>query len=277
MKRLHIKRLDEVSLVDKGANQRAFVTLWKRAPEEKPVADPKDDTISLPVLNKVLAALGFGKNSIVAEPVEKRVKQMPNGKWAAMDDAGESMGMFDTEAEARAAAYGEKRKMADKPKDEPTPEVVSKADFAKLQADLEIAKADALKQAEKVTKLETERRDAEFTKRAEGYAPLPMKAPEFAVILRKCADVLTPEENAELDRVLSAASEMAKKAGLMKEIGSDSHEEGTAAALVAARVAELRKAEPKLTEVQARAQVYKSDPALRRKVENEQRAAQAVR
>ena len=266
---MRIRRLDEFSLVDRPANPLATIVMSKRLDKEP---DMKDNTEAQGLLKKLAQALGFASDVVVPDTiVAKGVKQMPDGKWMAMDDAGKEIGMFDTEDEARAAAYGKKtqeKKMAD--------ENVSKADFAKLQEDLakaqgEIAtaKADAAAQAEKVAKLETERKDAEFAKRAEGYAPLPIKADVFGPILRKAADVLTVEENAELDRVLTAASEAMKASGLLKEHGSDSHEEGTAVAKVAQLVADARKANPKLTEVQARAQVYKADPALRREVEAE--------
>lgn len=270
-RRLKIARLDEISLVDRGANPLARVLVWKRdtTPEKEM---PQDKTEALGLLRKIADAFGFARELATDDKsVQKRVEQMPNGKWMAMNHAGEKMGEFDSKEEAEAAAYGKKqeKKMAD--------ETVTKADFEKMQerltkaeADAVAAKADATARAEKVAKLETERRTADFIKRAGTYAPLPIgKADAFAVILMKAADVLTTEENAELDRVLTAAAEIAKTAGLLKEHGSDSHEEGTAAAKVAAKVADLRKANPKLTEALAKAQVYKSDPALRREVEAE--------
>ena len=208
--------------------------------------------------------------------VAKRVEEMPNGKWHAFNDAGRMIGEFDSKEEAQAAAYGKNDKETQEMADQKNDETVAKAleDLQKQMADVtkraEKAEADATERAAKIEKLETEKRDAEFIKRTADYAPLPIGKPaEFAVILRKAADVLTTEENAELDRVLTAAAEAMKASGILKEIGSGSHEEGTAAAKVAAKVADTRKADPKLTEVQARAQVYKADPALRREVEAE--------
>lgn len=258
--------MDEFSLVDKPANPLARIVLTKRAPEEKPVPEQKDTS----VLRKIAQALGFAPDVVV--DTNKRVEN-DGGKWIAYDDAGAKIGEFDTEDEAREAAYGEKKKMAEQPKnDEPTPEVVSKAEFAKLQERLEKAEADATAQAEKVAKMENERRDAEFAARAATYAPLPIKADTFAPILRKCADALTEDENKELDRILTAAAAMAKAGNVTKEIGSGSQDEGTAAAKVAAKLDELRKAHPAKSEPQLRTMIWKADPELRRAYENEQQA-----
>lgn len=264
---MKIRRLDEFSLVDKPANPLARILMTKRAPEEKPVAEPKDTS----VLQEIAQALGFAPDVVVSGNFTKRVEN-EGGKWVAYDSDGKKIGEFDSEDEARQAAYGEKKKMADQPKDE----AVSKAEFAKLQerlekaeADAATAKADAEKQAEKVTKMETEKRDAEFAKRAEGYAPLPLKVETFAPILRKAADVLTTEENAELDRILTAAAEAMKASGILKEKGSDDASDGTATAKVRAKVDELKKAHPTKSDAQLRVMVYKADPKLRAEIEAE--------
>lgn len=275
-RRLKIARLDEISLVDRGANPLARVLVWKRdtPKDDKKMPEPQDKTEAIGLLRKLADAMGFARELAADDKFEKRVKQMPNGKWMAMNDAGEEMGMFDTEEEARRAAYGEKKKMAE-PKDEAVTKAVE--EMQKKLDDLtkraEKAEADAKAEADKVAKLETERRDAEFAKRAEGYAPLPIKADTFAPILRKAADVLTAEENAELDRVLTAAAAAMKASGIMKEIGSGGHEDGTAMAKVNARVDELRKAQPGKSDAQYRAMVWKENPALRREVEAEQAPA----
>lgn len=275
-RRMRIRRLDEFSLVDKPANPLATIVLTKRAPEKEMPA-PQDETITLSMLNKVLRVLGVGG----IEPIEKRVKQLPDGKWMAMDDAGKEMGMFDTEAEARRAAYGEKKKMADPIKE---PDTVSKADVEALTkrmeeiqkaADERIAKAeaDAKANAEKVEKMQEDARVAGFVKRAAEFRSLPIKAAEFGPLMAKIAKALDEKEFAEFERVLSAANEVARVGGVLKEIGSGAAPEGSAEAEVNAQIAELRKQDPKLSVQAARGQVFKNDPTLRRKVEAEQAPA----
>jgi hypothetical protein len=253
-RRMRIRRLDEFSLVDRPANPLATIVLTKRAPTEKPVKPEATEEQVVGWVTKALQALG----------IKKRVSER-DGKWIAFDEEGKELGAFDSKEQAEARAYGKRQEKVMPEQEKPEAEVVSKAEVEAITKAL----TERLEKAEADAKIEKAARTAEFTKRAEGYKPLPI-ADGFGAILMKAADALTTEENAELDRVLSAASEAMRQSGIMKEIGSGAPEEGTAVAEVAKKVEELRKQDPKLTEQAARAKVYKSNPELRRKVEAEQ-------
>lgn len=200
----------------------------------------------------------------------------------AEQDKTEAVGLLKKLAQALGLVAEIEKVEQEKPPVAEKIEQVSKAEFDKmaeklaaLEAENTAAKAEATAQAETVAKMAMEKRDAEFAVRAEGYAPLPLKAAEFAPILRKCADVLTEDENKELDRVLSAAAAMAKAGNITTEIGSGAQDEGTAAAKVASKLDELKKAHPAKSDAQLRTMIWKADPGLRRAYEDEQRGQPA--
>ena len=155
-------------------------------------------------------------------------------------------------------------------KDEP---VNNKAEIEAIAKRVEEAEKRAKDAEQEVAKLRLDARTAEFTRKAETlYTSLPGKAAEKATVLRKVADgeKLTDDEQKLLEKMLRAGNE-AMAQGLFEEIGSDAAPaSGTAAARANAKAAELRKADPKLSEAAALAQVYKSDSKLMREVEREE-------
>lgn len=273
MKRLRVQRIDTVGFVDKGDNPPAFLTFFKRAPEEKPVTDKSDIEEGHRVLSQLLGWFKRAEKVAVDDKLAKRVERAGD-KWAAFNDAGEKVGEFDTEEAARAAAYGkqEKREM---PEQDKTPEAVTKAveEMQKKLDDLtkraETAEADAKANAEKVEKLAEEKRIATYIAKAETFKSLPIKAAEFGPLMAKLAKALTTEEFAEIERVLAAANESARVGKLTEELGSGAPE-GSAAAKVQAEVAKMKQTDPSLSDELARGKVFKANPTLRRELEAEQ-------
>lgn len=303
---MKIRRLDEFSLVDRPANPLARVVLTKRLKTDKGDAKPfaemrgnrrardevwqftsdladcinramddedvtdKGAFIEQSLTEFVSAVQAALPNWTAGKPMEKEKKAEAIG---LLTKVAQALGLGSKDIEKLETPEGEKP-VADKPAAPAAPaaETVSKAEMEALTKRLEKAEADAKANAEKVEKLQSEQRLAEFSKRATEYAPLPVKVETFAPILMKAADVLTEDENKELDRVLRAAAEAMTKAGVMKEIGSGAAEEGTAAARVAAKLDELKKAHPNKSEAALRAEIWKNDPKLRAAYEAEQSA-----
>lgn len=150
---------------------------------------------------------------------------------------------------------------------------VSKAETEALRKRLADAEAE-------IRKMQLDARNAEYVAKAQRlYPSLPVKAEELGPVLRKIADgeKLSDGELKLHERALAAGNEAAHTARLFQEIGSGVADEGSATAKADALATELRKADPKLTQEQALAKVYKSDPDLRREIEAEERALRGAR
>lgn len=145
------------------------------------------------------------------------------------------------------------------------------ADSAKLRDELKKA-ADAAKASdEKLATIQAEKERAEMITKAAEFRDLPGASPDdMGPILIKIRKAL---ETAEFDKVfamLKASALIVRKSALFGEIGSGD-QGGTSAKAEANRKAEeLRKHETGLSLQQARAKVYKSDPALMERVNAEE-------
>lgn len=138
---------------------------------------------------------------------------------------------------------------------------------------LEDAEKRAKDAEERVAKIEMDRRNETFVQKASQWTHLPVKAQVLGPILRKVADgeKLTTEEQAEMDRVLSAANEANRTARLFEEVGSGAEGDGSATSKVNKLAKEAQAANPKLSDAAARAQVYERNPGLMAEVEAEDR------
>ena len=150
-------------------------------------------------------------------------------------------------------------------------EAVIKANDAE-KAEL-IAKAEEqATKAENAEKIAKEERDVRETRdyiaKSAGYENIAKADDEFGPVLKSIAnaerDGALPEGTAaKLDEVLKAADEQVKAGDLFKEAGRAGHggasdSEGKAKAAAA----EIKKADPKLTDAQAIAKAYEADPSL---------------
>lgn len=152
-------------------------------------------------------------------------------------------------------------------KEELAPEV--RALIEKAEADAAAATAEANK-AHEVAKTERDARlRRESIAKAETMTHVPElggKPVEFGELLLKCEGALDADTFGTLERVLKATHEQLRDSELFKSQGREGagYAAGGALGKVEAKVAELRKADPKLTEAQAWDQVLKSDPELYR-------------
>jgi hypothetical protein len=138
--------------------------------------------------------------------------------------------------------------------------LIAKAEPA-LQEVLKAQRAE-LKQAQDIAKAERDARlNREYISKAEALPMISESKDDLAGLLRRAADALTPEDNEKLEKVLKAANEQIAKGNLFSEFGSGGGET-TISKSVEAMAAELRKADPSLTQELAITQVYEQNPDL---------------
>jgi hypothetical protein len=135
------------------------------------------------------------------------------------------------------------------------------------KARTELAKQVAVERDARLTR--------EFITKAETKMQhLPTPASELGPILKELSEK-APEAYAKLEKVLEGANEKAKtSAALLKEIGKGGNggeSADTAMAQLKKHAAEIRKAEPKLTEAQAFSQATQRNPELYAQYEREQK------
>lgn len=119
----------------------------------------------------------------------------------------------------------------------------------------------------------------EFIAKAEkSMSHLPTTAAELAPILKELSEK-APDAYAKLEKVLEGASEKAKTtAQLLKELGRGGQGDGnadTAMAKLTKIAAELKKADPKLTDAAAMTRALSANPALYEQYETERKAGEA--
>lgn len=164
---------------------------------------------------------------------------------------------------------------------QPTPELkpdpVEKAEITALQKKLDEAQERETALAKRVEAMETARQDQVFVEKVRKLEHLPVNAAEFGPLLRKVAGALDEDEFKEVERVFAAQNEIVRVGKLYAEIGSAAGE-GTALGKVQAEARKLMDSDPKLTQADAEAIIYKRQPSLMHEVEREEAArADAVR
>lgn len=123
--------------------------------------------------------------------------------------------------------------------------------------------------AERIAKEERDVRETrDYIAKSAGYENLAKADDEFGPVLKSIAnaerDGALPEGTAaKLDEVLKAADEQVKAGDLFKEAGRNGHGGNSdAEGKAKAAAAEIKKADPKLTDAQAIAKAYEADPSL---------------
>jgi len=298
--RLRLTRLDSVGFVDQGANPVADITLWKRHQPDQTGDDMADQNKTpdanevakavLSALQKSGYAIATDSGYAIATDANDLLKQiaalLSKSGYAIATDSGYAIATDSGYAIAtdRVRQPFMKRFLKALGLSDAQVEAVEKVDAQPEPMDAEVAKrmADAEKRAaeaeavakaatDRISALELQRRTEQAVEKARGFAHLPVKPEEFGVILRKVNDgeKLTDAERAELERALAANNEVVRTAKLFIEIGKTAAPEGSARAKVDAAAAEIRKANPKLSEQAARGQVYKQHPEWMAEVEAE--------
>src|SRR5512139_3287438 len=197
-------RVDFGSLVDVPANQHAHVLLFKRA---------------------------------TPDPIEKMIRE-EDGKFCVYSASGKKLGEHNTRAEALAqlraveASKERAQKMSDTKTDHGTEDIAKRlADLEKRAKDAEDrATAAEAKHEEALTLAKAEkdaRLTAEFIRKAEGFANLPVKPDVLGPILKKLTDALTAEEYTQVETVLRAAN--AASAAVFSEHGRGGGDAGQSA------------------------------------------------
>lgn len=275
--------VDEISLVDDGANQAAEVLIFKRRDSDGTFnRDPglaghleQEHHMDLETIAKAL------------ESAEGRLTELVSkleATEAERDEAATALAKANADLAAAEVELTKARAKAEKAKDgedeeddddaevmkslpeslrkrlEDAAEVIRKANERAAAAEAELAKArDAAEQAEAVSKAK-----AAGIQNAADVAPL---------LLRVRKGKSTPEDADKLERFLVAASAQATTANLFKSIGSaDTGETTDPEALLKSRATEIQKANAGMTYEQAYSRALDLNPGLYGEIQKQRRA-----
>lgn len=150
------------------------------------------------------------------------------------------------------------------------------ADQAALAERVAKAEQDAADEARVAKAERDERLTREFVGKAESYKSLSQKPAEFGPVLKAASEKLTKDEYAEIERVLTAADNALHTAGVFAEQGRSGdgpQGDDTAIAKATKAAAEIRKNDSSITPAGALQQVFKADPELASRYQDEVRAA----
>lgn len=271
--RLYDVSLNEISLVDAGANADARVVLMKRdednmevektegqpaAPEAPvaPVTETQGEDLS--ALTKAL------------EDAEAALEELSKGLDEASDEIERLAGENETLAAENEILKGDIAK-----RDVPVEDVLKGVDepvrkaFEALEARLNAAEAVAKRAAE-------EAETGEYIAKARAFGNLPVAAEVLGPILRRVRkNESTEQDLGELERVLTAANAAlegpgavskgegaVEKKGLFEEVGKRGAEGVTAADRINQAAKEIRKSAPNLSEAEAFTKALDQTPAL---------------
>lgn len=263
-KRLDNLEVNEISVVDDPGNPGARVELWKRR--------------DAGLFEKARAAVAklFGKDAIAkldAELAAASLEPPPAGDPSPTEDPpmADPTPAVTQEAVQKAIADALAVQKAE------TEALVAKARAdakAEAEADIKKLRDENAALAETVSKAQAEVvRKARVQKIKDTFPALVVDAEKMADVYGALNEDLTKA----LDATLEAANAAVQKLGLTAEVGSRAPAGGSATEKVAAKAAEIRKARPELTEHQARAEVWKTNPELRAEYNRERREASDTR
>lgn len=169
---------------------------------------------------------------------EREVHPMPEINKSALP---EDVRQYIEELEKKA---GEANKMPE--------EITKQLDDLKKRADA--AEAELKKERD-------ERLTREYVAKAQGFANLSVNPQEFGAVLKALAEKC-PDEYAKIEATLKAADEAVGKSALFDERGRPGVSAASAMGKIEAAAAELRKADPTLTQAQAVEKVLDQNPGL---------------
>lgn len=272
--------IDEISLVDDGANEDARVVIVKAKSGLPGHAAPGGDDPSNPDAASMAAASikefemdieTLSKALDDAEAKLAALEKRASDAEAALKDAEEVIKAKDEEvakakAEAEAKAKGEKSPDGDE-------DDVMKSLPESLRKRLEQADAIAKAAQEEVTKMKEAQEQAEFIAKAKAMGAGDAEK-IGGLLMRVAKGTTTADDAATLETMLKAASEQGKTAALFKALGSDSAVDGEPEAMLKAKADEIQKAsDGKLTKEQAYAKAVEENPSLYTAYVSKRRAA----
>ena len=296
--------IDEISLVDRGANADARVVLLKRDGE---MTGPKtfkdlmsqrkaeDDLwrvfgVFREVVESVLSSGESNKQALIKDAFDQfsdalkpiiEVKKMSGNNdltavTEALTKAEERLATLDTglkDAQAEIAkrdakiAELEKVAKADQNQTDQTEDVLKSAPESIRKA-FEALNARVAASEAVAKRMQDERELEAFSKRAGQFERLTFDVKTFGPLLHRIAKGATTAADAdEVERVLKAADAALKAGGVpLTEIGKSGGDRGgSAETAIAAKAEEIRKRDPKLSVEQAAAKALEEDPSLYRR------------
>lgn len=293
MPRLSDLEAFEVSLVPRGANRRKFLlfksddgeenmdeilkSILESGIENEEEVDKKIDELLPEEVKKQQALADRTKSAI-----KGALRLLTSVKGELPNEGRRLMGML---AGAMGKGYAEPKKQEGneppvvppkgpaKKSDEGTeggmtPEVKEKLDtLFKQNEDLVKKNDDLVKKNEELGKRvgeeEGKRVLKEFEEKATSFGYVGDEAKKVAKALKEGKEKLSKEAYDELERVTKSNAVVKEDGNLFREFGStQGGSQGGVAVKVEAKVAEIRKADPKLTPEQAETKVFENEPEL---------------
>lgn len=261
--------IDEISLVDDGANQHADVVIVKsrNAPAEGqtgPEGDSGDDTASAGLdkefqmdMENLAKALEDAEAKL--ETLEKRTTDAET----ALADAADVIKAKEAEIAELHKGYKAKAQKSDDADedDEDEDKKVMKSLPEPIRKRLESFEKRAAEAEEKLAKMAEEKDTAEAIAKAKGLNF--GKAEEVGPLLLRVAKSKTTQADAEmLERMFKAAGEQGKVTHLFRSVGSDTAVDGDPEVLMKAKAEDIRKAHTGMTFEQAYAKAMEDNPSL---------------
>lgn len=261
----------------------------------------KLDLVSDPANHRTITLFKSGANKVKKEEILAALKDLSDDDRAEMvkalgmkDDPLETIKAMTDEqkAELRKALMGDDKgptaeqilkalETALRPKDdgewEGVPEAVQKA-VKGFEGRVKKAEDRADKSDADLAKMREAQQRAAYIEKASAFKDLPGANPDdLAPILESAAEHLTKAQYDKLEAILKGSVEAIKTSALYGEIGSHDIPEGSARAELQSKVAELRKADSKLTEAAAEDRILEEDAALSTRVMDEERESATSR
>jgi hypothetical protein len=287
--RLTDMEFDEVSLVNRPANQLSKVLLFKSdtvSEDEMPEVEV-EEVVTEEVSSEELS---------VEESIEKgkgKKKKMPPQMEGDVEDAADAADMAeeddsymkkgkmkkDDEVEIPAevfeyiesleSANAELMDSIEKMQNEKNAELAQQEEEILKSADprlVQIVKAaeERAIAAETIAKAERDfRLEREFVSKAQELGSLPLNADSFGMILKSAADVLTTEQYDAIWQVLSAANAQISAGGIFGEVGKSTvSATDTPMSAIEQAAARLRQEDSSLSKEQAIAKAVSADASL---------------
>ena len=235
-------QIDKVALVDKGANPDADLVFFKRADVKKRACpecgEEMGEATKCPECGYTMEKRDMSDTKKDAE----RIAKLESDLKAAQDEV----------TKAKAAT-----------KDAP--------DVVALQKRVEDAEKAAKETTERLAKMEDARQTELYVRKVKGWGHLPVKADDFAPVLKRIAKVSETDAQA-VEAVLEKANAAIRASGLLREFGGSGGADADAYSRIQAGAKALMQKDGKLTPEQAEAQFQMTPEgkALYREYEAEQ-------
>ena len=291
--RLTDMEFDEVSLVNRPANQLSKVLLFKSdtVSEDEMSNLEVEEVVAEEVTSEEVSAeesveKGYGKMSMKKGKKKMPMMEMEDEEMDEEEDMAKKGGKRrmsrmskedEVEIPAEVFEYIESLESAnaelmesiEKMQNEKDSEIAQQEEEILKSADprlVQIVKAaeERAIAAETIAKAERDfRLEREFVSKAQELGSLPLNADSFGMILKSAADVLTTEQYDAIWQVLSAANAQISAGGIFGEVGkSATSEASTSLSAIEQAAARLRQEDSSLSKEQAIAKAVSADASL---------------